>query len=152
MRLRDSISNDSCASGGMNHVDRPHIPLYHLLYIYIARTTTTTTTTKKKKGEERRRKEKKEEAWCVCVCVCVREMARWLHYQTRQESRIPHLLGSTSPLEKKQVGSSNTIRLGSFSQSSVYVYSSSYFLPYNSSSRVPFSTSWLPPSMLILAL
>ena len=41
MRLRDSISNDSCASGGMNHVDRPHIPLYHLLYIYIARTTTT---------------------------------------------------------------------------------------------------------------
>jgi hypothetical protein len=49
----------------MNHVDRPHIPLYHLLYIYIARTTTTTTTTtKKKKGEERK---KKEEAWCVCV-------------------------------------------------------------------------------------
>ena len=72
MRLRDSISNDSCASGGMNHVDRPHIPLYHLLYIYIANNNNNNN-----KKEERRRKEKKGEERrsmvCMCVCVCTRD-------------------------------------------------------------------------------
>lgn len=61
--------------------------------------------------------------------MCVREMARWLHYQTRQESRIPHLLGSTSPLEKKSKLDPATQSDLDHSASLVFMYiSSSFFL------------------------